>query len=211
MGRGCGRGYGVQRLADENGFGAGVGIAIVRELLGESHLKRRIVIGKRGVLAEDITETQSVLMGEAIERAKINALTRQRIPKQKGQHPLPWRDPRGSRPADYMRALPSSICVEWFRTTSISYRTWREDQNSRAADMLDPFGNVAQQRFETVATLEIEAWPVSIIGNDLDERPHLRTSGLGPADGNLVHAQVRLTNTDRHPLSGLAAIADAGV
>ena len=59
-----------------SGLGAGIGIAIVLIFLGESHLKRRIVIGKRGVLAKDITETQSVLMGEAIGRAKINAQTR---------------------------------------------------------------------------------------------------------------------------------------
>lgn len=77
---------GIQRLANEVGLGAGIGIAIVHIFLGESHLKRRIVIGKRGVLAEDITETQSVLTGESIGRAKINAQTRQRIPKHKGKH-----------------------------------------------------------------------------------------------------------------------------
>jgi hypothetical protein len=60
--------------------------------------------------------------------------------------------------------------------------------NGRAADMRDPFGNVAQQRFETVFGLAIEARPVSIIGNDLDERPHLQTSGFGAADRDLVHA-----------------------
>jgi hypothetical protein len=63
-----------------------------------------------------------------------------------------------------------------------------EAGNGRAADMLYAFGNVAQQGFKPVACIEIEARPVSIIGNDLDERPHLQTSGFGTADRDLVHA-----------------------
>lgn len=63
-----------------------------------------------------------------------------------------------------------------------------EAGNGCAADMLDPFGDVPQQRFETVFGLAIEARPVSIIGNDPNERPHLRTSGLGAANRDLVHA-----------------------
>nr|WP_272865807.1 hypothetical protein [Rhizobium rhizogenes] len=63
-----------------------------------------------------------------------------------------------------------------------------EAGNGRAADMLDAFDKVAQQRFETILGIAIEARPVSIIGNDLDERPHLQTSSLGAADRDLVHA-----------------------
>nr|WP_313555118.1 hypothetical protein [Agrobacterium cavarae] len=63
-----------------------------------------------------------------------------------------------------------------------------EAGNGCAADMLDAFGDLAQQRFETVLGLAIEARPISIIWNDLDERPHLQTSGLGAADRDLVHA-----------------------
>src|SRR5690606_23918048 len=38
-----------------------------------------------------------------------------------------------------------------------------------------------------------------------------RSLGLRAADCDLVHPEMRLTDADRHPLAGLAAIADAGV
>ncbi|MEJ8309721.1 hypothetical protein WKI41_11820 [Agrobacterium larrymoorei] len=39
-------------------------------------------------MAKDITETHSVLVGEAVGRAKINVQTRQRIPHHGGKHPV---------------------------------------------------------------------------------------------------------------------------
>ncbi len=135
----------IQRLANEVGLGAGIGIAIVLMFLGESHLKRRIVIGKRGVLAEDITETQSVLIGEAIGRAKINAQTRQRIPKQKGRHPVTMARPARLE-ASGLHARPAVFHLRGMfqNNVDINIGFSGKTRNGRAADMLDAFDKVAK-------------------------------------------------------------------